>query len=142
MTGLKKGENPNRCRIGKGIYFFNMLGRALNYQKKCESEGTRVVILTCALHTRGVMTDLGNEDLFQAEWVAGAPGIALGRHFAAMGTTEEFTELVKKKASTITVLKVGREKAKLPDGSVFKKTHDRIWRNQGRDLNIQHETLL
>merc|ERR1712007_362604 len=77
--GFKPGTKPNRCRIGKGIYFFARHKCAVNYAKKVN--GT---ILTTALHTKYNIFDTGDQSYFIAAWLWGKVGIALGLHYPAM----------------------------------------------------------
>lgn len=133
LDGFRAGSDPRRCRIGKGIYFFGRSECARNYADKVNGK-----ILTCLVQTDEVMFDTGEQDFFQASWVAGNTDIALGLHWPAMNNPDKFTELVVRKPQMVTVLFVGQNKAKLPQGSVFRKKHDKAF---DKTMKIKTEKL-
>lgn len=123
--GFKLGTNKWRCRIGKGVYCFAKLERAIRYAKKVNGK-----ILITALHTKEEIFDTGEKSYFKASWLWGEVGIAVGLHYPSMWQGKDhFHELLKGNPKAMTVLYVGKKKADLPAGSVFKKTHDQIFQN-------------
>merc|ERR1711862_256112 len=133
--GFKPGSDPHRCRIGKGIYFFANRECAIKYAKRPDVKGK---ILTTALHTKKEIFDTGEKSYYKASWLWGHVGIALGRHYPAMAQQHHFNELLKANPKSTTVLFVGKKKAQLPAGSLFKKTHDKIF---SKKFHIKHMKL-
>merc|ERR1711918_149719 len=121
--GFKPGNNPTKCRIGKGVYFTTRLECAVQIAKSIN--GT---VLTAALHTKGKIVDTGDKNYNIAAWLWGKAGIALGWHppWPAI-CNNHFHEIVKEHPHTTTVLFVGKKEAILPKGSVFKKQYDKIF---------------
>jgi len=57
-----------------------------------------------------------------------------------MNQNDTFYEFVKRNSKSVTVLFVGKKKARLPPGSVFRKTYDKIF-SKRRRLQIKSMKL-